>query len=409
MFALGINHNTAPIEVREQLYVSEHEVPGLISRLRESLSECVVVSTCNRTEIYGVTEGAVSDLDRFKDVLIDFKNARGRVSSEHFFEFVSCAACRQIFSVATSVDSKIVGDAQILGQLRKAYSLATEQNASGKVLNQLLQRAFKVGKRTYNDTSIHKGAISVSLSAVELAAKTLGSLENRSVLVIGAGDTARMTAECLIRKQVGNITITNRSRGSAESLLDDLRKQYSFEGRIAEFAGFKRLLNEIDIVISSTGSEGYVLGQSDFRLQERRIFLIDIAVPRDIAPEVESNRYVVLKNIDDLSSHADRNYERRMRDLPRINRIIAKEMGDFLMWYYTIPLMPEMEKTGTKPGRATAEEMLRIKSFLRRNVSHLHKLAMNDGSDLKQDLKSHFELVELLKEMKAGYFEGVNA
>jgi glutamyl-tRNA reductase len=409
LFAFGINHKTAPIEVREKLFIHESEIPSLLVKLKETLAECVILSTCNRTEIYGVCGSADINLDYYKDLVINFKNASETVKKEHFFTFVSCAACQQLFSVATSVDSKIIGDTQILQQLKNAYHTAKDLDATGRILNQLSQRAFKIGKKAYTETTIHRGAVSVSLAAVELANDIFGSLQNRDILIVGAGETAKLTAECLLKRQVGKITITNRTRENAEELLANLQKSSRFDGEIVDFDDFKNYLNETDIVISSTGAVEPILTAADFVNQTNKILLIDIAIPRDVAPEVGYNTNVVLKNIDDLHSIVDRNYERRMKDLPHVKRIIMKEMGDFLTWYYSLPLLPVFQKTYTKPDRATVGEILKIKEFLIKNVSELHKLAMQSRGDVSSDLQNHITLVEKLQTMKREAFEGLDA
>lgn len=409
LFAFGLNHKTAPIEVREKLYIHEREIPELLALLKETLAECVILSTCNRTEIYGVCGSAEIDLDFYKDLVIKFKNAGEIVKKEHFFTFISCAACQQLFSVATSVDSKIIGDTQILQQLRTAYHTAKDLNATGRILNQLSQRAFKIGKKAYTETNLHRGAISVSLAAVELACETFSSLQNKNILIIGAGETAKLTAECLLKRQVGKITITNRTRENAVELLDYLQKINRFDGKVVDYADFKKRLNEIDIVISSTGATEPILTAADFTNQANKILLIDIAIPRDIALEVAENPNVILKNIDDLHTIVERNYERRTKDLPHVKRIIMKEMGDFLTWYYSLPLLPVFQKTYTKPDRATVAEILKIKGFLIKNVSELHKLAMRSKGDISSDLQNHIALVEKLQTMKREAFEGLDA
>ena len=409
LFAFGVNHKTAPIEVREKLYIRDEEIPELLRLLKETLSECVILSTCNRTEIYGVCDSAEIDLDYYKNLVTNFKGAAGIVENEHFFTFISCAACQQLFKVATSVDSKIIGDTQILQQLRNAYFIAKDNYSTGKILNQLSQRAFKIGKKTYTETSIHRGAISISLAAVELALETFGSIKDKSILIVGAGETAKMTAECLLKKQVGKIYITNRTREHAEELLTNLHKNHHFDSEILDFENFKSYLNETDIVISSTSSPEPILTAEDFAFQSNRILLIDIAIPRDIETSVAENENVVLKNIDDLHSIVDRNFERRMRDLPQVKKIIMQEMGDFLMWYYSLPLMPVFQKTRVKPDRETVSEILKIKEFLIKNVSHLHKLAMQNKGDVKDDLQNHIRLVEKLQAMKNASFEVLDA
>ena len=409
LFAFGINHKTAPIEVREKLFIHENEIPSLLALLKQTLAECVILSTCNRTEIYGVCGSADVDLDYYKDLVINFKNASEIVKKEHFFTFVSCAACQQLFSVATSVDSKIIGDTQVLQQLKTAYHTAKDLDATGRILNQLSQRAFKIGKKAAAETTIHRGAVSISLAAVELANEIFGSLQNKNILIIGAGETAKLTAECLLKRQVGKIKITNRTRENAEELLTNLQKSNRFEGEIVDFNDFKNHLNETDIVISSTGAIEPILNVADFTNQTNKILLIDIAIPRDIAPEVGENEAVILKNIDDLHAIVDRNYERRTKDLPHVKRIIMKEMGDFLTWYYSLPLLPVFQKTYTKPDRATVGEILKIKEFLIKNVSELHKLAMQSRGNVSDDLQNHIALVEKLQTMKNEAFEGLDA
>ncbi|HSK72554.1 MAG TPA: hypothetical protein VK892_12705, partial [Pyrinomonadaceae bacterium] len=235
LFAVGINYKTAAIGVREKFYIPDEEIPALIKKLKGTLTECVVVSTCNRTEIYGVTMRADLDLDFFKDLLIDFKNARGLVAREDFFGVVACAACQQLFQVVTSVDSKIVGDMQILEQVREAYEIAQQDGSTGKILNQMFQRGFKLGKLVRTETNLHKGAVSISLAAVELASNSFDSLAEKNVLIIGAGKMARLTAECLVKKGVGKIFISNRTHENAIQLLKSLQTEYDFEGEVIDF------------------------------------------------------------------------------------------------------------------------------------------------------------------------------
>ena len=397
LFAVGINHKTASIEAREKIYVHEREVPALLARLKETLAECVVLSTCNRTEIYGVTTRTDLDLNFYKDLLINFKQAKDAVTREEFFGVVSCAACQQLFKVATSVDSKIIGDTQILGQLRDAYSVSKHHRSTGKILNQLFQRGFKVGKKSRAETRLHKGAVSVSLAAVELAIETFERLADKTVMIVGAGETAQMTAECLLQRGVGKLLITNRTRSHADELFEHLRRSYDFFGEIIDFADFKDHLNETDIVISSTSSPAPILEKTDLLFQTNKILLIDIAMPRDIAPEAADAENVTLKNIDDLTALVDRNHQRRMADLPLVKRIIMTEMTDFLVWYYSLPLLPANLTCGEKPDRQTQTEIVGVKNFLLENVSHVHKLALQKGAE---NFAGHVAVVNELVAMK---------
>lgn len=404
LFAFGVNHRTAPIEVREKLYVREDETAPLLARLKETLSECVVVSTCNRTEIYGVHPTATVDIEFYKNLLIDFKNAAGDVKSVDFFSSISCAACLQLFKVATSIDSKIVGDTQILQQVRDAYSLAKDNGSTGRILNQLLQRAFKIGKKTYLETSIHKGAISISLAAVELARETFGSLADKTVLIVGAGDTAQLTAECLLKKRVGKILVTNRTRINAEDFLEGLHKSNDFTSETVDFDDFRNRLNEVDIVISSTGASEFILNKEDFDQQNRQILLIDIAMPRDIAPDVAENPFVTLKNIDDLNRVIDRNHAKRLQELPTVKKLIYQEMGDFLVWYYSLPLLPAACQSSGKQTSETVNEIKRVKQFLTDNASRFHKMARQN--DAESELSEHLDLVNHLLSFKRAAFAG---
>lgn len=403
LFSLGVNHRTASIEAREKIYVHEYEMFELIGKLKQTLTECLILSTCNRTEIYGVHPSAEIDFDFYKDLIIEFKNAKGAVKREDFFTSISCVACRQLFSVATSVDSKIVGDTQILQQLRRAYALAKDSSATGKILNQLLQRAFKIGKKAYHQTSIHRGAISISLAAVELAAQIFGSLSDKTVLIVGAGETAKLTAECLLKKNVGKILVTNRTKSNAEEFLTDLRKSHNFKSETIDFAKFPTILNEVDIVISSTGASEYVLHAQDFAAQNNKILLIDIAMPRDIAPETAENDFVVLKNIDDLNSVVGETYAKRMSEVPRVKKLIYQEMGDFLVWYYSLPLLPVMEKSGGKTDFETVGEIKKIKNFLAANASSFHRMARQ--KDVRSELDEHLNLINHLFKLQKSKFE----
>ncbi|HQU81748.1 MAG TPA: glutamyl-tRNA reductase [Pyrinomonadaceae bacterium] len=400
LFAIGINHKTVAVEVRERIYVQDAEIPALLDELRKTLDEVVVISTCNRIEIYGVTSRTDLDLDYYKDLVINFKNAGEFVKREDFFGLVSCSACQQLFRVTTSLDSKIVGDMQILGQVRDSFQLAEKYHSTGKILNQMFQRSFKIGKQVRTETNLHKGAVSISSAAVELAQQTLGTLANKTVLIIGAGSMSRLTAEYLAKKKVGKIYITNRTRENADALLESLKAEGNFEGEVVDFADFKKYLNETDVVVSSTSAPNHVLEKADFENQTNNILLIDIAVPRDIAPETADYDVVELKNIDDLNAIVDKNHQRRIADLPLVQQMVMKEMSDFLIWYYSLPLLPATMHAGAKPDAETQKEIVRVKEFLLGNLPHLHKLAMQKGTDLG----GHIEVVNKLTAMKEAAF-----
>jgi len=401
LFAFGINHKTAPVEIREKLHLRDDEIPLFLELLRKSLTECVVLSTCNRTEVYGVSESVEINIEHFQDLLVRFKDAGDVVRPEHFFALISCAATQQLFNVATSIDSRVIGDSQILRQLRAAYDIARQNGCTGKVLNQLMQRAFKLGKTTYSETSIHDGAVSVSLAAVELSVETFGSLRDRTALIIGAGEMARCTAEALVNKRVGRVLIANRTRAHAEELASSLDIGGLVRWEITDFENFKDRLADADIVVSSTGSDDPILYKDDFTARDKKCLVIDIAVPRDVDVAVSEVSGVVLKNIDDLRSVIDSHHERRLNDIPKVKKLIIDGMVEFLVWYYSLPIMPDFEKTGTKPPPAITYEILQVKQFLNQNLSEIHRLAGKSGGDFYEDLYSHFSLIQKLRSLKA--------
>ena len=404
LFAFGINHKTAPVEIREKLHLRDDEIGPFLSALKGELSECLVLSTCNRTEVYGVTAERNIDIDRFKNILIDFKDARGMVRDEHFFALISCAASQQLFNVATSIDSRVIGDSQILRQLRSAYEAARENGYTGKILNQLLQRAFKLGKTTYTQTSIHNGAVSVSLAAVELGLETFGSLRDRTALVIGSGEMARCTAEALGNKHIGKLLLTNRTRSHADDLAVILSAEYQIECEVIDFERFRTRLPEVDVIISSTSSELPIIDKGDLGNVTKKLLAIDIAVPRDIDTTVSELPHVILKNVDDLRSIIDGHHEKRINDLPKVKRLVVNEMVEFLMWYYSLPIMPEYEKSGSRPTPERGNEIVRVKKFLNDNLSEIHRVAAKSGGNFHEDLETHFELISKLQALKAEAF-----
>ena len=399
LFAVGLNHRTAPVEVRERIYLHADEIPTIIQTLKDTLDEVVVLSTCNRTEIYGVTTRLDLGLDFYKDLLIDFKNARDTVGRDHFFGAVSCSACQQLFNVATSLDSRIIGDSQILGQLREAYSIARQHHATGKIINQLLQRSFKIGKRTRHETSLHKGAISVSVAAVDLAERHLDGLRDRKVLLLGAGDTSRLAAEALTKRRVGKITVANRTIENADNLLAAL-KTTGMQTRAVGLDAIREELKDTDVVIGTVSTSEPLLTKEDLNGLNRAILLIDLGVPRNLAPETAEVGGVLLKNIDDLSEIVEANYNRRLKNVPHVRGIIKDGMMEFLVWYYSLPLLPQLAKRGAKPDAATRKEIVGVKEFLMKNLSWVHKVAMNSDTDT---FAGHVAVVdELAARRKAG-------
>jgi glutamyl-tRNA reductase len=404
LFAFGLNHKTAPVEVREHLYIRDEEIPELLSLLKRELDECMILSTCNRTEVYCVSSAFEIDVDHFKQVLIDFKKAAGVVGLNDFFSLTSCSSSQQMFNVATSIDSQVIGDSQILSQLRHAYMIAQETGTTGKILHQLVQRACRLGKQTYNETSLHHGAASISLAAVELAMAEAGPVRSRTALVIGAGEMARTTAQAFAKRHIGRLIIANRTLATAENLRDTLINELAVDCTAIDLRSLDKQLLNADIVVSATGASDVILTKQNFADITRKQLVIDIAVPRDVDTEVGKLEHVTLKNIDDLRSIMDSHHERRTRDVPRVKKMIVDEMVSFLTWFYAQPLLPEVLKKGQKPTQAEAAEIVRVKKFLNDNLTYIHKLAAQSNGDFVTEINNHFLVIEQLRRLKAEAF-----
>lgn len=316
----GINHRTAPVHLREQLAFAPAEIPSALSELQAGgASEAIVLSTCNRVEI---TAAVPEDFRR--DCLIQTL-AREHPVEDHLYVYEGEDAIRHLFRVACSLDSMIVGEPQILGQLKQAYAQAREQGAIGNLLETVLSRAFHVAKRVRTETEIGQSAVSVSYAAVELAREIFGSLARKRVFIVGAGKMSEATARHLLRAGVSHILITNRTAERAQDLAR------VFRGEAIPYESFPQRLGEVDIVITSSAAPGYILDAGLLRraLESRKnqpMFLIDIAVPRNIDPQVNKLEHVFLYDIDDLSGIAARNRDARKEVAQQAELIVGEEV-----------------------------------------------------------------------------------
>jgi glutamyl-tRNA reductase len=341
---LSINHRTAPVEVREKVWLSEEETKLGLQRFRPSFfGECMVFSTCNRTEVFGVDPSADVTPERVRDMLLDLKQAGAMVSSDHFVSSFSEEAVRHLFEISAGIDSMVVGDIQILNQVKEAFKLARDEGALGPVLSRLMQSALRVGKRTRTETAICEGAVSVSYAAVELANKIFEDITTRSALLIGAGETGELTVKHLVGKGIGHIKIANRTRAKAEELVASLG------GEVVDYELLVDALQEVDIVITSVRSPSYIVQPADVqRVMKQRLnnplFLIDIGVPRNIDPAARKIDNVFLYDLDSLGGVVERNLGRRKAEIPKVSEIVKEEMADFFRWYNTLQVGPTIQE-----------------------------------------------------------------
>lgn len=327
----GLNHRTAPVEVRERLAFNEAKLNAALDDLkrRPGLLEGMILSTCNRVEIAVTTDEQTDAEDAVEAFLADCQNVSRDWISPYLYHHEGTDAIRHLFRVASSLDSMVVGEPQILGQLKSAYGVAKDRGSISGFLDQVLSRAFNVAKRVRSETEIGQSAVSVSFAAVELAREIFGSLNDRKVLLVGAGKMSELSARHLRRSGVGQILVTNRTYERAVEMAK------VFDGRIVEYEKFVASLPDVDIVIASSGAPHYILLKEQMKKvigsrRNRPMFLIDIAVPRNIEPSVNELDNVFLYDIDDLQKVVDQNVKGRKKVAEEAEEIIAEEVQRML-------------------------------------------------------------------------------
>lgn len=348
VLVVGVSHHSAPVEVREQLDFSRRGLGDALDRLIEhpGVSEAVVLSTCNRAEVYVGCErvdDARREVTRF---LADFNELPPELLEPHIYAEIGDAAVRHLYRVAAGLDSLVVGEPQILGQVKQAYGEASDRARTGTVLNRLFHTAFGVGKRVRTETGLGDGAVSVSYAAISLARKIFGSLDGRHVLLVGAGEMGKLTAQHLRAHNVARIVVTSRTQAHGQALAD------SIGGVAVPWSGLRSQLEQADIVITATGATSPVVSRGDIALamSGRRyspLFVIDIAVPRDVEPEAAAIEHVFLYNIDDLRGIVEDNVARRHGEIRRADAIIEEEALAFAAWHQSrraVPLVVALRK-----------------------------------------------------------------
>ena len=323
---IGLSHHTAPVTLRERFAFAEARVPATLQQMRNAglVDEALILSTCNRVEIYASTSlEAREAFPALRDFLISCQEYQDPLTDE-IYTLSEPHSVEHLFKVASGLDSMVLGETEILGQLKKAYELALQHKHTGGVLNRTFQRAFNVAKQIRTETNIQRGSVSVGSVAVELAEKIFDSLEDRHIMIIGAGDTSEKTARALLSRGARGLIVSNRSHDRALVLAGELG------GRAVHFDDWAKEFNLIDIVISSTSAPHYVLDRARLepmmRLRRNRsLLLIDIAVPRDIEPEVNFLENVYLYNIDDLQAIAADYLTLRKEETARCQAIITEK------------------------------------------------------------------------------------
>jgi glutamyl-tRNA reductase len=340
IYLVGLNHKTAGVDIRERFALSDCDPAGTgLVGDTGAVSEAMILSTCNRVEFLVVGDGNADIRARVLRFWADHCGQPMADLENHTYSHVGDKAVDHLFTVASSLDSMILGEPQILGQLKTAYRNAVEKGAARVIVNRLLHKAFSVAKRVRTETAIASSAVSISYAAVELARKIFSDLGNHRALLIGAGEMAELAATHLLTAGVRDITVVNRTRSRA----DELARQ--FNGRAMHFEELHQALLESDIVISSTGSPTAIIRARDMKevLRKRRnrpIFFIDIAVPRDIDPDINVLDNVYLYDIDDLKEVVEENLAGRQQEAAKAKAIVAEEVGAFMRWRDGLALQP---------------------------------------------------------------------
>ena len=361
IMVVGINHVSAPVDLREQLAFSAVQCEAALAHLKQSaaLREILILSTCNRVEFLLSTFWPDEALNTVINCLSETKSMDRRTFESAVYIHRGDEAVRHAFRVASSLDSMIVGEPQILGQLKDAYRIAVNSKATGVILNRLMHKAFSTAKRVRSETGIGDRAVSISYAAVELAKKIFGNLNDKTVLLVGAGEMAELAVEHLHRHRAsGSLFVANRTFGVGVELA------HRFSGTAIRFEEITQTLTRADIIISSTGSPDYVIDYASVRpaMRKRRnrpLFFIDIAVPRDIDPEINRLENAFVYDIDDLQGVIDENINSRHNESIKADRIIDEAVLRFRQWQNSLDVVPTIKEIRAKLHAIAEAELAR--------------------------------------------------
>jgi glutamyl-tRNA reductase len=368
---VGVSHKTAPVEVRERLAFNSDVLRSALTALmnHQNVREAIILSTCNRVEVM-----AESPDDRLiREFLCEFHQIAPDSVSKHIYSFKNADAIRHVFRVAASLDSMMVGEPQILGQVKEAYRIAADAGTVGMHLSALMNRAFAVAKKVRNETGISQSAVSVSFAAVELARKIFGDLTGKTVMIIGASKMGELAARHLKRNGVSSVLVTNRTFERAVELAK------VFEGAAVPFEHFTDHMDRADIVISSTGAPHFIISrtlaeQVIHRRKNKPMFFIDIAVPRDVDPLVNELDNAFVYDIDDLQQVIDANLKERLKEASRAEEIIDSEVQAFCLKMQSREVVPAIVQL-----RDTLEKLRRDE--IERNRRHFKDLSAEAAAD----------------------------
>jgi glutamyl-tRNA reductase len=369
---IGLSHKTAPVAIRERFCLTKDGAAETLRRLRgiPGIGEALVLSTCNRLEILAAGEGREADL---RSLLAEVGRMRPEELGPYLYCYQGEEAVEHLFRVASSLDSMVLGEPQILGQLKEAYGQAAEGKATGLLLNKLLHRSFFVAKRVRTETKIATQAVSISFAAVELAKKILGELEDKRVLVIGAGEMSELAVRHFISQGAQEIYVTNRTFSRAAELAAE------FKGQAIPFEEFQRHLPQMDIILSSTGSDRHIIRREELasviRIRKNRpMFFIDIAVPRDIDPRINESANVYVYDIDDQEGGVEGNKEERKKEVAKAQGILAEGVKSFGQWQRGLEVVPTILALREQAEEVRRREIAKTLTLMKTSSEENRKL-----------------------------------
>lgn len=366
ILVVGLSHKTAPVEIREKVAFAPTAMEAPLRHLVElpAVTEGVIVSTCNRVELYVTSRDIDAATAQLKRFLADFHGLALSDIEPCLYDLSGTDAIRHVFRVAASLDSMVIGEPQILGQIKTAYGYACDYKTSGVILNRFLHKAFSVAKRVRTETQIASNAVSVSFAAVELARKIFDTLTDKKVMLIGAGEMCELAARHFVSNGVSQVLVTNRTYERAVKLAQE------FNGKPILFENFPDNLHRVDIVLTSTGAPNYVLThrQVEEVLKQRRnkpMFFIDIAVPRDIDPKVNDVDNCYLYDVDDLQGVVQSNLKERQKEAKKAEAIVEEEIGQFYQWMSGLDVVPTIVALRRRFDEIRAAELQKTFSNLK--------------------------------------------
>ncbi len=363
VFVAGLNHKIADVDVREKLAFNGPKLEEGLTKFKElpEVQEAIILSTCNRVELYANVRDAVKASESIKTFLSEFHNINRESLNDALYIYDDIKAVEHIFRVASSLDSMVIGEPQILGQLKDAFELAHKKKTTGVLLNRLMKKAISVAKRVRTETRIAENAVSISFAAVELAKKIFTDLSKKVFMLLGAGEMAELAAKHLISNGVKEVIVSNRTYERACELAKE------FNGRPVKFYEFIQEMIRADIVICSTGASDYVLKKTQMQkvMKERKqrpVFIIDISVPRNIDPETNDLDNVYLYNIDDLQGVVDANRFERQKEAEKAERLVEEEVETFFKWQSSLDSVPTIIALREKAEEIKKEELDKLLS-----------------------------------------------